>query len=250
MSWGHTSWSKQGDDVAVVTAARGPGAQYQAVHPHGGATRAGRDRAHAAPQPRHASAASASWNRPANRRRPHASGRTRDTGDGLVSWLKREKQTSTLEATPGEKRILFPFDAHGLAPSALDAALRLAKSQSGTLVPVFLARVPLHLSLDAALPRQSQLAVPMQDAVEQRASQFDVPVDSRIERGRSYRRRSAPDDRQRRRFRHDRAGSGGRSGAWIQRGRRGLVAGERPRGDRRAAAGAGPCPDTWVTWRA
>jgi len=29
--------------------------------------------------------------------------------------------------------------------------------------------------------------VPMQDAVEQRAAQFDVPVDSRIERGRSYR---------------------------------------------------------------
>jgi nucleotide-binding universal stress UspA family protein len=104
-----------------------------------------------------------------------------------MSWLKREKQSATLQAPPTDKRILFPFDAHGLAPSALDAALRLTKSQSGTLVPVFLARVPLHLSLDAALPRQSMLAVPMQDAVEQRATEFDVEVDSRIERGRSYR---------------------------------------------------------------
>lgn len=104
-----------------------------------------------------------------------------------MSWMKREKQSAAVQARPGEKRILFPFDAHGLASSALDAALRLTHSQSGTLVPVFLARVPLHLPLDAALPRQSMLAVPMQDAVEQRAAQFDVPVDSRIERGRSYR---------------------------------------------------------------
>jgi nucleotide-binding universal stress UspA family protein len=104
-----------------------------------------------------------------------------------MSWLKREKQSAPPSAAPGDKRILFPFDAHGLAPSALDAALRLTKSQSGTLVPVFLARVPRHLPIDAALPRQSILAVPMQDAVEQRATQFDVGVDSRIERGRSYR---------------------------------------------------------------
>lgn len=104
-----------------------------------------------------------------------------------MSWLKREKKLITAtNAKPG-KRILFPFDAHGLATTALDAALRLARAESATLVPVFLARVPLHLPLDAALPRQSTLAVPMQDAVEQRATQFDVPVDSRIERGRSYR---------------------------------------------------------------
>jgi nucleotide-binding universal stress UspA family protein len=104
-----------------------------------------------------------------------------------MSWLKREKVSNGAKEAPGEKRILFPFDAHGLAPSALDAALRLARSQSATLVPVFLARVPLHLPLDTALPRQSKLAVPMQDAVEQRAAEFEVPVDSRIERGRSYR---------------------------------------------------------------
>jgi nucleotide-binding universal stress UspA family protein len=104
-----------------------------------------------------------------------------------MSWLKRERKSNGNSHSQNGKRILFPFDAHGLATTALDAALRLARSESGTLVPVFLARVPLHLSLDAALPRQSSLAVPMQDAVEQRAARFDVPVDSRIERGRSYR---------------------------------------------------------------
>jgi nucleotide-binding universal stress UspA family protein len=103
-----------------------------------------------------------------------------------MSWMKREKQPNA-QQDAADKRILFPFDAHGLAPSALDAALRLTRSQAGTLVPVFLARVPQRLPLDAALPRQSQLAVPMQDAVEQRAAEYDVPVDSRIERGRSYR---------------------------------------------------------------
>jgi nucleotide-binding universal stress UspA family protein len=94
---------------------------------------------------------------------------------------------SSTVSRPAGRRILFPFDAHGLVDGALRATLRLARSEGGTLVPVFLARVPNHLSLDSALPRQSQIAVPMQEAVEQRAIQAGVPVDSRIERGRSYR---------------------------------------------------------------
>lgn len=84
-------------------------------------------------------------------------------------------------------RILFPYVARGLTTSALDTALRLARSESGTLVPVFLAKVPLRMPLDAPLPRQSQIAVPLQEAIEQRAAAFDVPVESRIERGRTFR---------------------------------------------------------------
>ena len=87
----------------------------------------------------------------------------------------------------GAARILFPFGAYGLAPRALDAALRLASAESATLVPVFLARVSLYLPLDTPLPRQSRIAIPLQEAIEQRAVAFGVPVDSRIERGRSYR---------------------------------------------------------------
>jgi hypothetical protein len=74
-----------------------------------------------------------------------------------------------------------------LSQRALDAALRLAHAEEATLVPVFLARVPLHLPLDAPLPRQAGLAIPLQEAIEQRAARFGVPVDERIERGRSYR---------------------------------------------------------------
>jgi hypothetical protein len=87
----------------------------------------------------------------------------------------------------GTQRILFPFIASALSCRALDAALRLARAEDATLMPVFLASVPLTLPLDAALPRQSQAAIGLQEAIEQRASVFGVPVDARIERGRTYR---------------------------------------------------------------
>ncbi len=99
----------------------------------------------------------------------------------------RARRRSALAGATRARRILFPFVAHALSPSALDAALRLARAEEATLVPVFLARVPLHLALDAPLPRQSQLAIPLQETIEQRAADFAVPVDARIERGRSYR---------------------------------------------------------------
>jgi nucleotide-binding universal stress UspA family protein len=90
-------------------------------------------------------------------------------------------------AGSGCRRILFPFVASALSPRALDAALRLARAEDATLVPVFLARVPLHLPLDAPLPRQAAQAIPLQEAVEQRAFAFGIAVDARIARGRSNR---------------------------------------------------------------
>jgi hypothetical protein len=87
----------------------------------------------------------------------------------------------------GPGRILFPFVAEALSPRALDAALRLARAEQATLVPVFLARVSLQLPLDAPLPRQSGLCMPLQEAIEQRASRFGVGVDARVVRGRSHR---------------------------------------------------------------
>jgi nucleotide-binding universal stress UspA family protein len=88
---------------------------------------------------------------------------------------------------PGARRILFPFVASALSQRALDAALRLARAEDATLLPVFLARVPLTLPLDAPLPRQASVCLPLQEAIEQRASAFGVPVDARVERGRTYR---------------------------------------------------------------
>jgi hypothetical protein len=84
-------------------------------------------------------------------------------------------------------RVLFPFTARALSPRALDAALRLAGAEHAALAPVFLATVPLHLPLDTPLPTQCSMAVPLLEAIEQRAARYGVPVDARIERGRDRR---------------------------------------------------------------
>jgi hypothetical protein len=98
----------------------------------------------------------------------------------------RVRRPSKVPVT-GTRRILFPFVANALSSRALDAALRLASAEEATLVPVFLARVSMDLPLDAPLPRQCGQAIPMQEAIEQRAAKFGVPVDARIERGRNRR---------------------------------------------------------------
>ncbi len=103
-----------------------------------------------------------------------------------VAWRGRARVEPSPQAM-SSSRILFPFVAQGLAPRALDSALRLARAEQGTLVPVFLARVARHLPLDTPLPRQSLIAIPLQEAIEQRATAFGVPVELRIERGRSVR---------------------------------------------------------------
>ena len=71
------------------------------------------------------------------------------------------------------RRILFPFMANALSSRAL--------------VPVFLAYVPLNVPLETPLPRQCAVALPLQEAIEQRATKAGVPVDARIEIGRDYR---------------------------------------------------------------
>jgi hypothetical protein len=93
------------------------------------------------------------------------------------------------------KRILFPFAGHALSRRALDAALRLARADDATLVPVFLAQVPLRMPLDTALPRQCNEGMPLLETIEQRAAKLGVAVDSRIERGRTL--RHAPRGRRR-----------------------------------------------------
>ncbi|HEY6397589.1 MAG TPA: universal stress protein, partial [Solirubrobacteraceae bacterium] len=85
------------------------------------------------------------------------------------------------------RRILFPFMANALSSRALDAAFRLAIAEDATLVPVFLAHVPLNVPLETPLPRQCAVALPLQEAIEQRATRAGIPVDNRIELGRDYR---------------------------------------------------------------
>lgn len=105
----------------------------------------------------------------------------------LTALVRERDRKGTRLTTASPKRILFPFSGTALSQRALDAALRLARVDGATLVPAFLARVPMHLPLDAALPRQCAGALPLLEAVEQRAARAGVAVDSRIEPGRTYR---------------------------------------------------------------
>lgn len=98
---------------------------------------------------------------------------------------RRGRPTKLQDA--GVQRILFPFIGDALSQRALDAALRLARAEGATLVPVFLARVPLHLPIDTPLPRQCTIGLSLQEAIEQRATAWGIPVDARIEHGRTYR---------------------------------------------------------------
>jgi hypothetical protein len=106
---------------------------------------------------------------------------------GTLVYPRRSRRPAVPSVESGGSRIVFPVTSDGLSSRALDAALRLTRAESGVLVPVFLARVPLRLPLETPLPRQSSVALPMLEAIEQRAAKFGVPVDARIERGRTYR---------------------------------------------------------------
>jgi nucleotide-binding universal stress UspA family protein len=84
-------------------------------------------------------------------------------------------------------QILLPFTGTEVSRRALDAALRLARAEEATLMPAYLAQVPKSLPLECAIPKEAARAMPMLEAIEQRATAQGVAVDARIERGRSYR---------------------------------------------------------------
>jgi nucleotide-binding universal stress UspA family protein len=85
------------------------------------------------------------------------------------------------------RRILLPFTGASISRRAFDAAVRLARVEGATLMPCYLATVPLNLPLDAPLTRQCLNAMTLLEVIEQRAAGQDVAVDSRISRGRTYR---------------------------------------------------------------
>lgn len=84
-------------------------------------------------------------------------------------------------------QILLPFTGTAISRRAVDAALRLARAENATLMPAYLAAVPKRLPLDCPIPAEAERAMPLLEAIEQRAAAQAVPVDARIERGRSYR---------------------------------------------------------------
>ncbi|MEA2481869.1 MAG: hypothetical protein QOJ07_3791 [Thermoleophilaceae bacterium] len=89
--------------------------------------------------------------------------------------------------SPPVRRILLPFTGMSISRRALDAAIRLARAEDATLMPAYLAVVPRRLALDAPIEMECGSVMPLLEAIEQRATRQGIPVDSRIERGRTYR---------------------------------------------------------------
>jgi hypothetical protein len=83
------------------------------------------------------------------------------------------------------RRILVPFTGGTLDPTVLEAAIRIAQAESATLVPAYLLLVPLRYAEDSPLRDDVAVALPMLEAVEHAAVRAGVPVDARIEKGRS-----------------------------------------------------------------
>jgi Universal stress protein family len=90
------------------------------------------------------------------------------------------------EASPA-RRILFPYVGSQLSVRALDSALRIARFENATLVPVYLVPVPMAISLESPIPRACDRAFELQEAIEQHASAAGIAVDARIVRGRTVR---------------------------------------------------------------
>ncbi|HTZ63443.1 MAG TPA: universal stress protein [Solirubrobacteraceae bacterium] len=87
----------------------------------------------------------------------------------------------------GRRRILLPFTGQAISRRSFEAAVRLAKAENAVVLPAFLARVPMNLPLETALPVQSATAMPLLETIEQRLAAQGIPVESRIGRGRSAR---------------------------------------------------------------
>ena len=86
---------------------------------------------------------------------------------------------------PGSRRILVPFTGGTLDPTVLRAAIRVAKAEEAVLVPAYLLVVPLEYPEDSPLHKDVGIAMPLLEAVEHAALRAGVPVDARIEKGRT-----------------------------------------------------------------
>ena len=88
-------------------------------------------------------------------------------------------------ARPGVERVLIPFTGGALDPRVLSAGIRLARAEHATLVPAYLIVVPLEQPQEAPMQQQVTTAMPLLEAVEHAALRAGVPVDARIESGRT-----------------------------------------------------------------
>src|SRR6478752_10778802 len=99
-----------------------------------------------------------------------------------AGWFVLPRARRAPRLPRGTRRILLPFTGMSISRRSFDAAIRLARVEDATIMPAYLARVPRTLPLDAPLPAQCLQAMPLLEAIEQRASTQGVAVDTRIMR--------------------------------------------------------------------
>jgi hypothetical protein len=105
---------------------------------------------------------------------------------GLIAALVAMRfRRPALHRTKGGKRILVPFTGGALDPTVLAAAIRIARAEEATIVPAYLIVVPFEFSAEAPMGQQVGVAMPLLEAVEHASLRSGVPVDARVESGRS-----------------------------------------------------------------
>ena len=103
---------------------------------------------------------------------------------GTLGWIAWTHRPRRIAAGHGARRILVPFRGR-LDPTVLDAAIRIARAEDAVLVPAYLLIVPLDYGEESPLRDEVQVAMPLLEAVEHAALRAGVPVDARIEKGRT-----------------------------------------------------------------
>jgi hypothetical protein len=101
---------------------------------------------------------------------------------GALAW--RSRTPRALRRPRGGRRLLVPFIGD-LDQTVLDAAIRIAHAEDAVLVPAYLLVVPLEFAEDSPLTDRVERALPLLEAVERAGLEAGVPVDARIEKGRT-----------------------------------------------------------------
>ena len=103
----------------------------------------------------------------------------------LVTLLvRRNRRPRRLPVNRGARRVLVAFSGR-LDSTVVDAAIRIARADDAVLVPAYLLVVPLRYAEDSPLRDEVEIAMPLLEAVEHAALRAGVPVDARIEKGRT-----------------------------------------------------------------
>ena len=106
-------------------------------------------------------------------------------GTAALAPVRLYRRLRRPRLSPGSRRVLVAFTRGHLEPTVLDAAIRIARAEEATLVPAYLIVIPMQFPLDAPMNQEVAMAIPLLEAVENGASRAGVPVDARVESGRT-----------------------------------------------------------------